>query len=967
MIITSALLYADVIEKTYYFSSPEIAGMEGYQQINFENCMLTAPAGEPAMSYKSVALLLPPGHIATGIKIITSHEIPLDGEFTIYPMQHAQPISKGGSGIFVKDETVYSKNANYPEKIHGEITTQFLNGFAIAMCSFTPLRYNPVSGQVSYYNSVTVSIETAPNNRSLAALDNLNTTDITIPQLSNLIQNTEAITSYPNKKTRNETYDLLYITTRAFADDFEQLADFYFPRGLIAQVASTEDIYATMSGQDNPEKIRNYIIQEYQDHGISHVTLGGDVEYVPYRGFYCGVQSSSWYEDDNIPSDLYYAALDGNWNDDGDNRWGEIGEDDLLPEIGIGRMSFSSQSELDILINKTIQYQANPVQGELANPLLVGEYLYGDPLTYGSDYLELLIGYHDDNGYQTTGIPESQDIEKLYASEASWNKSTLMGLMNQGSSFIHHVGHANTTYAMMFSMGDITDANFSGINGNDHNFALIFSHGCICGAFDASDCIGEKMININNLAVAVYMNSRYGWFNEGQTEGPAAHLNRELVDAFYDKKESHLGMAYTLARIATAPWLTAPGQWEEGALRWNFYDCNLLGDAALRFWPDEPMQINVNYEDTLLLNATSCQLTVSGNGNLAVLYCHFVKDSISYGMAETDENGIANIIFSQAISDPGEAKICVSGYDCGLHEYSISIIQNPITHFQPVWNTPFNPMTIYVEEATIDGMNMQVGDEIGIFDVDPNTSQQICVGVGTLAQELSGGAYLEITASMDDGSSPDEANGFTPGNEIIYRLWNSESGEITNVSASYPYPGYDEVFNALGTAITQLSGAILIEQQITLPAGWSGISSWLIPENTNMEILLSDISWQVEVIMDMNENFVPDDASGNLTIWDYTSGYYIKTNSNTVLSINGTNPGDRTINLSAGWNLLPVLSAEPVLLSQLFQDNLDKIVVIKDAIGLNVFWPLENILSLQVLNPGQAYLVKTTESIVVNY
>ena len=603
----------------------------------------------------------------------------------------------------------------------------------------------------------------------------------------------------------------------------------------------------------------------------------------------------------------------------------------------------------------------------MAKTLLVGEYLYGDPLTYGSDYLELLIGYHDDNGYQTTGIPESQNIEKLYASEASWDKNTLKAQMNQGSSFIHHVGHSNTTYAMMFSMSDITDANFAGINGIDHNYALIYSHGCICGAFDASDCIAEKMININNLAVAVYMNSRYGWFNEGQTEGPAAHINRELVDAFYDKKESHLGMAYTLARIATAPWVTAPGQWEEGALRWNFYDCNLLGDAALRFWPDEPMQINVVCQDSLFLNATSFQLTVSGNGNLAGLVCQFVKDSISYGMAETDENGIASITFSQNLSETGEAKVYVSGYDCQLHEKSITIIQNPNSYFQPIWSTPFNPMTLYVEEATVDGINMQAGDEIGVFDIDPNTNQQICVGVGTLTQELSGGAYLEITASMDDGSNPEEANGFTPGNEIIYRLWNVESGEITDVTAIYPYPGYDEVFSALGTAIAQIAGIATFQQQITLQAGWSGISSWLMPDDTNMEILLSEISGQVEMIMDMNDFFIPEGSYGNLTDWDNKSGYCIKTNSNAVLTIYGTYQTDRSIILDAGWNLIPVLSDEPVLISELFQGNTDKIDVIKDAVGLNVFWPEENILSLQVLYPGKAYLVKTTEGFTIDY
>ena len=26
------------------------------------------------------------------------------------------------------------------------------------------------------------------------------------------------------------------------------------------------------------------------------------------------------------------------------------------------------------------------------------------------------------------------------------------------------------------------------------------------------------------------------------------------------------------------------GQWEEGALRWCFYDCNILGDPAMKIW-----------------------------------------------------------------------------------------------------------------------------------------------------------------------------------------------------------------------------------------------------------------------------------------------------------------------------------------------------------------------------------------------
>jgi len=143
------LLFADVIEKTYYFNSPEIAAVDGYQQIIFDDCMLTSPAGEPVMPYRSVALLLPPGQLATGIQVIPGEVIPLDGKFLVYPMQHARPLSKGGSGIFVKNEAVYNRDFDYPEQLHGEITTQFLNGFAVAMCSFTPVRYNPVSGKIA--------------------------------------------------------------------------------------------------------------------------------------------------------------------------------------------------------------------------------------------------------------------------------------------------------------------------------------------------------------------------------------------------------------------------------------------------------------------------------------------------------------------------------------------------------------------------------------------------------------------------------------------------------------------------------------------------------------------------------------------------------------------------------------------------------------------------------------------------
>ncbi|MEZ5081888.1 MAG: C25 family cysteine peptidase [Bacteroidales bacterium] len=180
---------------------------------------------------------------------------------------------------------------------------------------------------------------------------------------------------------------------------------------------------------------------------------GSDVEHIPYRGFYCYAQSGSGYEDDDIPADLYYAGLDGTWNDDGDNKWGEPGEDDLLPEIGIGRFSFSNTTELTNMINKSVAYQNNPVLGEFRKALFAGEWLYSSPETWGSDYLELLIGYQNENGYETMGIPDDYDFQKLYEETTSWGANTLITAINSGKQYVHHVGHATQLCSLYGKFG----------------------------------------------------------------------------------------------------------------------------------------------------------------------------------------------------------------------------------------------------------------------------------------------------------------------------------------------------------------------------------------------------------------------------------------------------------------------------------------------------------------------------------
>jgi hypothetical protein len=115
------------------------------------------------------------------------------------------------------------------------------------------------------------------------------------------------------------------------------------------------------------------------------------------------------------------------------------------------------------------------------------------------------------------------------------------------------------------------------------------------------------MVLIQNFLAGGIFNSRYGWFDQGTTEGPSAHLNREFVSAIYNDTVANqiheIGSAHLMSKIKTAPWVTLPDslQFEAGAQRWCHYDCNLLGDPALWvFTEDIPVGIQDKHNDFTL-------------------------------------------------------------------------------------------------------------------------------------------------------------------------------------------------------------------------------------------------------------------------------------------------------------------------------------------------------------------------------
>ena len=192
----SLSVFSGNVEKTFHVSC-SIRNIGQYQTITVDKAVQSGIPGEPTLPYLAVSLMLPPGESAESIEIIRENEITMPETYMLFPKQDVIPLSKKPSGIFLKNEAVYRMNGNYPASASGHLLTQYLNGFAFALSTFTPVNYNPATGKVSYFSDVTVRIKTRPDNTSIAALKNLTSSKDALNRVRTFAQNPEMINQYP--------------------------------------------------------------------------------------------------------------------------------------------------------------------------------------------------------------------------------------------------------------------------------------------------------------------------------------------------------------------------------------------------------------------------------------------------------------------------------------------------------------------------------------------------------------------------------------------------------------------------------------------------------------------------------------------------------------------------------------------------------------------------------------------------
>lgn len=563
------------------FDEPQLVKKGQTYAIAVKDCDKWRRVGEPVLPYRTIRVLIPAGLSID--KIGTVPETPpgtiaINAEVEFGRAPVARPNANQprllAAPVGERDAEIYDSPNPFPAANVQLASVQRMNGYDIAFVRVFPIRYTPVGGRLEFSPRLSVNITFGkPASKSSAGAVGIRS-EKADEEIGRLVANPEAIQSYQLDRGGNNgidaAVDYLLITSASLTNAFQPLVDQKVADGLSVKIETVGNIVANYTGRDVPEKIRNYVKYAYTNWGIRFVLLGGDVATVPcrYAYAYMGALTSDYF----VPCDLYYACLDGSWDHNNNNAFGEPddGENgqevDLLGEVYVGRAPVDTVGEVNIFVQKTLQYetQAHPNRDDI---LIMAEYLgtQGGVVTQGWDMFVPLT-----NSFSSFQITRLDDAPMT---TPQWTYVDAIDALNQTPHLMLFNGHGDPDSMMRMFTEDLDFLT------NPFPF-LAYSVGCDAGAFDndqfGTDSIGEELVKRNSAgAFAAILNSRLGWYDPQEAWKWSGEFQIKFFDHLLNQGQTRLGVANQLGKLDMV------GQIETSGLmtyRYCYFEITLFGD-----------------------------------------------------------------------------------------------------------------------------------------------------------------------------------------------------------------------------------------------------------------------------------------------------------------------------------------------------------------------------------------------------
>ncbi len=512
----------------------------GYSRIQFSGCQPYGQPGEPLLPSRVVALVIPSGAENVSVSAVAANKRILGISGVIQPAAVPRPFSAMASTpeVIREDQSIYSSNRFWPENRVQNLRTGDKSGFTIVSFLVYPYLYNPVSRELEFSGSVDVSVSW--DERAAEAVSP-SQAEFAAEQLKGWISNPRDIQFCTPLSRGFDSVDYLVITSSTYTSIFEPFVTFKNGQGISTELVDIASILSGTTGYDDPEKLRNYIIQRHSTDGIKYVLLAGDETVVPVRMITLSCEGST----DTVPVDHYYSDLNGTWDANGDHNYGQTNDSlDLYSDISVGRALFDSVDEATLFVERTTMYESTAPAGDWqTTAMLCGALLFGDytgATVCDSIAANLSSGWTLNKAYET---PRSTD-----------GYTTHIQVINDGANWVHYAGHGSVqgVYWGLPPQDMMSNSIAAGL-ANGSKAGIHHSIACMPGAFHNGESCAEALWhNANGGAVSVMFNTSYGWGdppNVGVSEWLCIYLTEEV----FQNGNNLIGSAFATSKDRRVP------------------------------------------------------------------------------------------------------------------------------------------------------------------------------------------------------------------------------------------------------------------------------------------------------------------------------------------------------------------------------------------------------------------------------
>ncbi len=547
LIIFPVILFAGTYVYQVDIETPVISGN---QITNYENHIENK--GDPRLPYVNVTILLPMGEELTNVAFsevgvdYTVSKVAIDPSYGMYSGDF-----KTITQYFSK---VYDEDKFFPEETFYYLSPSRLRGFELLTVSIIPYKYNPKASQLSYNSEIKVTVSTQYNNTlhnlqsdmllssPSTEIDFINRSVVN-PSVASTYVKAQRYNTFPQSLVdANHPHNMIIITEQSYIDNgcFDDYVEWRESNGYAGfgsatngiindiGVYSLQNIYSTYTGDDNADKIRNFIIDAYQTFSstntpLNYVMLNGDITIIPSR--HLRVHDNEDHVQ-IVECDTYFGGLDDDWkNNNGSyNCYRNDNNADFVAEVSIGRLPIHNSSELFNILNKTMNFfSANSNKWLLAGGWLVDV-----------EALRVQVGtitaeYNCEEFYDAINGQENIELSSVYNSSDDVDISSEL---NEGFGLVYHFSHANEVQNFGLQYWQVA-------NLTNTSYSAIISAGCSSMDYDSSiisDSIGERFITASNGAYLYCGNTDKGWFSSFLSPthgwiatGPSLFLDKEIA------------------------------------------------------------------------------------------------------------------------------------------------------------------------------------------------------------------------------------------------------------------------------------------------------------------------------------------------------------------------------------------------------------------------------------------------------